>query len=265
MTLGQRLRQARQEAGLSQRQLCGDTITRNMLSLIESDSAKPSMATLQYLASRLDKPVSWFLEEQPVAPAGQTELMQARSAFAQGDYMQVLQLQSQEEAYAWEWGILVALSAKELAQQAIREGRNTYALTLLQKAEDAASRTPYAEQVLQQLVLLRYQAQPDRAKQLAQLLPQEEWVLLLRAEAALTGADPERCLQILMVAEYRDARWYLLAGQAAMAQRSFAKAAEYYRGAEAAYPKQAIPALEQCYRELEDYKMAYIYACKQKQ
>ena len=34
--LGQRLKEARIEAGLSQRQLCGDTITRNMLSQIES-------------------------------------------------------------------------------------------------------------------------------------------------------------------------------------------------------------------------------------
>ena len=34
MELGEKLLQARQEAGLSQRQLCGDVITRNMLSLI---------------------------------------------------------------------------------------------------------------------------------------------------------------------------------------------------------------------------------------
>jgi transcriptional regulator with XRE-family HTH domain len=53
MELGQRLRQARLEAGLSQRQLCGDTITRNMLSLIENGSARPSMDTLRCLAARL--------------------------------------------------------------------------------------------------------------------------------------------------------------------------------------------------------------------
>ena len=32
MSLGEKLRQARMESGLSQRQLCGDEITRNMLS-----------------------------------------------------------------------------------------------------------------------------------------------------------------------------------------------------------------------------------------
>ena len=43
MTLGEKIKQARQEAGLSQRQLCGDAITRNMLSQIENGSARPSM------------------------------------------------------------------------------------------------------------------------------------------------------------------------------------------------------------------------------
>ena len=39
MELGEKLRQARLAAGLSQRQLCGDVITRNMLSQIESGAA----------------------------------------------------------------------------------------------------------------------------------------------------------------------------------------------------------------------------------
>ena len=66
MELGEKLRQARMEAGLSQRQLCGEEITRNMLSLIENGAAKPSMKTLQYLAARLEKSVSYFLEETAV-------------------------------------------------------------------------------------------------------------------------------------------------------------------------------------------------------
>ena len=61
MELGQRLRQARQEAGLTQKALCGDEITRNMLSQIENGSARPSMETMRFLAQRLGKPVSWFL------------------------------------------------------------------------------------------------------------------------------------------------------------------------------------------------------------
>jgi transcriptional regulator with XRE-family HTH domain len=61
--LGQKIRQAWLDAGLSQRQLCGEEITRNMLSLIEHGTARPSMKTLKLLARKLGKPVSYFLEE----------------------------------------------------------------------------------------------------------------------------------------------------------------------------------------------------------
>ena len=46
MTIGEKIRLARQEAGLSQRQLCGQQVTRNMLSQIENGSARPSVDTL---------------------------------------------------------------------------------------------------------------------------------------------------------------------------------------------------------------------------
>ena len=65
MDLGQKLKTARLEAGLSQRQLCGDIITRNMLSQIENGNAKPSYATLQALCAKLGKPVSYFWEDAP--------------------------------------------------------------------------------------------------------------------------------------------------------------------------------------------------------
>ena len=80
MELGQRLRQARLEAGLSQKQLCGDAITRNMLSLIENGSARPSMDTLLYLAARLGKPVGYFLDEGGGLTENQALLLEARSA-----------------------------------------------------------------------------------------------------------------------------------------------------------------------------------------
>lgn len=68
MELGEKIRQARQARGLSQRQLCGEEITRNMLSLIENGAAKPSMKTLALLAERLGKPMSYFLDETAPDP-----------------------------------------------------------------------------------------------------------------------------------------------------------------------------------------------------
>ena len=90
MELGEKLRQARLEAGLSQRQLCGEEITRNMLSLIENGSAKPSMKTLQYLAGRLGKNVSFFLEETAVLSPNQQVMEQAEKALQAGQFDAVL-------------------------------------------------------------------------------------------------------------------------------------------------------------------------------
>ena len=88
MELGEKLLKARLEAGLSQRQLCADVITLNMLSQIEQGTAKPSMGTLQYLASRLGKPISYFLEEDlDTAPLEALEkLRQAEAALELGKH-----------------------------------------------------------------------------------------------------------------------------------------------------------------------------------
>ena len=94
MELGEKLRQARMAAGLSQRQLCGDVITRNMLSQIEHGTAKPSMDTLKYLAARLEKPISYFLEEElDTAPLeAMKKLHQAEEALQQGKHRYAAQL-----------------------------------------------------------------------------------------------------------------------------------------------------------------------------
>ena len=88
MELGEKILQARLALGLSQRQLCGDTITRNMLSRIEHGMAKPSMGTLQILAQRLGKPISYFLEEEADSEALDIlrKLRQAEEALTEGKH-----------------------------------------------------------------------------------------------------------------------------------------------------------------------------------
>ncbi len=82
MELGEKIRLARLEAGLSQRQLCGGEITRNMLSLIEHGTARPSMKTLAYLAHKLGKPIGYFLEEDAL---DQSELAQSAEALRRAE------------------------------------------------------------------------------------------------------------------------------------------------------------------------------------
>ena len=58
--------------------------------------------------------------------------------------------------------------------------------------------------------------------------------------------------------------WNLLRGRAAMESGEYAQALEYLQKVEEVCPDTALPALERCCRELEDYKMAYHYACLQR-
>ena len=63
MTLGEKIKSERRRLGLSQTQLAGDKITRNMLSAIESDKANPSISTLSYLAERLSVSLSYLFSD----------------------------------------------------------------------------------------------------------------------------------------------------------------------------------------------------------
>ena len=59
--IGRRIREARISAGLTQEELAGGEITRNMLSRIENGAALPSLPTLCALADRLGIPAGAFL------------------------------------------------------------------------------------------------------------------------------------------------------------------------------------------------------------
>lgn len=267
MTLGERIKQARLEKGMSQRQLCGNTITRNMLSLIENGSARPSMDTLCYFAQQLDKPVSYFLDEQAVVSPNQAVMEQARQQFAGAQYRQAAQTletyKAPDGTFDAEYWLLHSLCAMELAAQAQAEGKTVYAAQLLEKAEAAGAKTPYFTAAhRRQWVLLAAQTHPDRAGSLVQLLPADDRELLLRAQAAMDTGDLTRCACILDAAQNRDARWHYLRGQAAMALKDYETATLLFHRAEATYPLPCAKALEECYRELENFKMAYLYACK---
>ena len=66
-TLGERVRAARKELGLSQAQLAGDELTKGFISQLESGLVRPSIRSLQVIATRLAKPLDYFLGDEPLA------------------------------------------------------------------------------------------------------------------------------------------------------------------------------------------------------
>lgn len=139
MGLGDKIRQARLEAGLSQRQLCGQVITRNMLSLIESGKASPSMATLQYLSGQLGKTVSFFLEEAVAISVNMDVMAKARRAFACGNHSKVLLIlekyQRPDDLFDQEYAYLQALSTLALGQLLLKNADALHAVSQLEQMD----------------------------------------------------------------------------------------------------------------------------------
>ena len=261
MELGEKLRQARLEAGLSQRQLCGEEITRNMLSQIEHGTAKPSMGTLTFLAARLGKSVSYFLEESAVVSPNQDIMESARRLYDAGEYAEgLLVLEAYREpdpVYDRERGLLSVLMLLNRAEEALNAGREPFAKELLEKAD---RKTAYCSEELNRRRLLLLGRL--RGEKVSGYLPSLDEELKIRAGEALE-TDPARAAKLLDAAEDQQApNWCLLRGKAFLAEKRYEEAAACLQLAEAAFQKQAVPMLEECYRELGDYKQAYVYACK---
>ena len=66
-TLGARVRSARRDAGLSQAQLAGDELTKGFISQIESGLVRPSIRSLQHIASTLGRPLDYYMADEPLA------------------------------------------------------------------------------------------------------------------------------------------------------------------------------------------------------
>lgn len=260
MELGEKLRQERIAQGLSQRQLAGEKITRNMLSQIENGLATPSMDTLRYLAQQLHKPVSFFLEEGGGGP----DLEKIWEAFQAGENQQALnQLDALPEgAHTREYVLLRLLALLGAAEQCMQQGRDVYVGKLLAQAEELEGVLPWLPELKTRRLLL--QAKLKRPVAAAEL-PGLDDQLYLHAYAALGADAPVRAAAYLdACADRTGADWHLLRAKVYMKQGEYASAAVLLQQEEREHPEEAVPLLEICFREMGDFQHAYYYACLQR-
>ena len=64
MNIGEKIRELRVSKLMTQAELAGTRITRNMLSCIENGTAQPSLSTILYIAARLNVPAGFLLAEE---------------------------------------------------------------------------------------------------------------------------------------------------------------------------------------------------------
>ena len=263
MELSARLKQARLDAGLSQKALCGDRITRNMLSQIENGSARPSMDTLRYLAHQLGKPLSYFLEEEAVTSPNQALMEKVRAA-APSDALTLLgSYKAPDPTFDAERWLVEALVCMTLAEEALEQNKSGYAKSLLERAEIAGSRTPYYTRDLRRRrLLLAHRAGIQITEE---DLPDVTCELLLRAELALQAENFARCNALLDCVQEASPLWHRLKGEVYFAQKAYAHAKIHFEKAWDLDPRLCCARLEDCCRETEDFAGAYFYACKQRE
>ena len=169
--LGQRIKEARLAKKMTQSEVVGSFITRNMLSQIESGNAVPSMKTLTYLAKVLELPPSVLLQGMTeedteaaaehipitVTPPEAATFYNAKKAYLTGDdhaAYEALSSISKDSPLADEACALSARILLRMAADACKKKNFAEALELAKTAEANASKGIYASMEIKSRALL---------------------------------------------------------------------------------------------------------------
>ena len=155
--LGEKIRHLRLQLGITQRDLAGDKITRNMLSLIESGTASPSVSTLVYIAERLETPAGYFFtstEEDEGRFLKMNVLGQLKECFRSKKYRECEEICAELPPYAFddELSYMLAVSFLGTACEFASALNLHSAMTDLDKAQQYAEQSLYAEEHFQQAI-----------------------------------------------------------------------------------------------------------------
>ena len=145
LTLGEKIRRRRRELHLTQTALAGESITRILISRIESGDVNPSLETLKYLAERLDLPAGYLLSDEDdllrfLLPQIKEEL---RRNYVRGDDAAVIALCEQHGLYDAETSMILCECAVRLGRQAYERGAASEADEWFDRALSYAEDTPY--------------------------------------------------------------------------------------------------------------------------
>ena len=281
MTLGQKLRQTRLSKGLSQSQVAGDCVTRNMLSQIENDQASPSMRTLEHLAQALGVSVGWLLSDEQT-DAAMERLRRARALFRERNFEGCLALFAQDEPGDDETLLLRSMAAGELAEQLLLDEQISRAKELAALSLEWNRKSLYGTaqaQIMALDVLARaaiLENCPDEAveRYRASYLEGQNAVRYhftmarFHLQQEHIQAAEREIWSIAELPEASRGEYLILRGKIAAKREQYENAALYFHQAEELslgrmLERELYEGLEICCRELGDYQQAYLYASKQ--
>lgn len=144
--IGKKIRALRVKEKMTQADLAGEEITRNMLSRIETGAVLPSLPTLLYLAERLKTPAGYFLQEESDLFFYKKErcMPLLKGQFRRGNYTEVLRVWRRDLGQTDdEIAFLLAVSCVNCAYTALYEGALSTASSHLSDALTFAAQTAY--------------------------------------------------------------------------------------------------------------------------
>lgn len=145
MTLGEKIKKARTDRHMTQAEVAGDTVTRNMLSLIESGAASPSFETLSAISGKLALPLAYFLAEgdDPFPYLKEERMPGIRRAYAAGRYEECIRQLTKLGGIDDEVAYLLAYSYFARGKAHTRMGNLSSALSDFDSAKEYMLKTAY--------------------------------------------------------------------------------------------------------------------------
>ena len=147
LSLGKKIKNLRLKKGMTQAELAGETITRNMLSQIENETAQPSVNTILELSEKLETPAEYFFSEINDADPFRKLLSieRIRKAYSSGDYGKCIYRLDRLNVSDDETEYLYAKAYFALARDFYRDGRLTASEEYFRKALLHAEKTNYMD------------------------------------------------------------------------------------------------------------------------
>ena len=150
MTIGEKIKKLRTDKLMSQTELAGGEITRNMLSQIEHGSATPSLNTVNYIAARLNVSPGFLLadEEDERLYLKHAEISNVKKAYTAGNFALCYDMCKNCQWRDDELMLILAKCALRVGVEEFSKGELHTALGLLDEALEMCGETIYDTDII---------------------------------------------------------------------------------------------------------------------
>lgn len=272
MSIGSKIKELRRAKHLTQSDLVGGEITRNMLSRIESDKASPSLGTLLYLADRLSVSPAYLIEEGRTLldEKKASALPRIKEAYARGNFKEAIRLYERDLGeYDDEIALLIAEASMRYALELMHKGRMLSAEREAERAETMCGATVYStahiraplatlRAILRNVQTPRYEAARIPFAELKEEALLEDLYCYIAEDSTEHRYFDEilrlhaQAKRLITSGRYADAITALEALEARKAERDFSVFVLF----------RIYGDLESCHKELRNYEAAYRYSAK---